>query len=477
MRPADSIELLTSAASSAIQRKAIISAPGDPHEREADEVADRVMRMAAPSPIGAAPAATLQRKCDTCQEEETQQKVQRKAESGTAVEGAAAPPIVGEVLRSGGSPLAPAERAFFEPRFGWDFRNVRVHADARADMSARAVSAKAYTVGQDVVFRQAAFAPGTDEGRRLLAHELAHVVQQGRGGTPAGAPQLQRKSDGPALCGGTWTCAASPCDDPDPGRSGDGGAAASWTLKIMVDIEAPSAEDVGASTVGHTYVELIDSTGRAYTFGFYPDKASGTPDPVFHPVVSGCVVHPDTNHTACVDYVEQFSLTKKEFEDALSFAKTACKAPPRYNLQTWNCTTFAVEVAKRAGKSLPPVRGKVGSGMLSTTADNPNTLFEGLMRRDVGPTYNLTGDTEIRDAINAADAPTIARIPIAEKIRVCNRLLSGWVSDSDIAAIGKVYRNTPGAQRSALKKVLEGQLLDLTDIGQRTQLRVILAGG
>ncbi len=457
-----------------IQRKSVISAPSDPHEREADEAAGRVMRMADPSPIGSLPAAVLQRKCDTCEEEEAQHKIQRKREPGA--DGDRAPPIVEEVLRSSGSALAPDVRTFFESRFGRDFGDVRVHADARADASARAVSAKAYTVGRDVVFRQAAFAPGTDDGRRLLAHELTHVVQQG-GGALTGEPRLQRKSDGPALCGGTWVCAASPCDGPDPGRLGDGGTAASWKLKVMVDVEAPSAADVGASTVGHTYVEFIDSTGRASTFGFYPNKASGTPDPMFHPIVGGCVVHPDTNHAACVDYIEEFSLTKKEFDDALSFAKAACKAPPRYNLQTWNCTTFAVEVANRAGKSLPPVRGKVGSGMLSTTADNPNTLFEGLMRRDVGPTYQLTGDTEIRDAINAADTATIARIPIAENIRVCNRLLDGWVSDSDIAVIGKVYRNAASAQQSQLKTVLEGRLLDLTDIGQRTQLRVILAGG
>jgi hypothetical protein len=89
------------------------------------------------------------------------------------------PPIVDEVLRSPGRPLDAATRAFMEPRFGHDFSQVRVHADPRAAKSARAVNAMAYVVGQDIVFDAGRYAPGRIAGRRLLAHELAHVVQQG----------------------------------------------------------------------------------------------------------------------------------------------------------------------------------------------------------------------------------------------------------------------------------------------------------
>jgi hypothetical protein len=81
-------------------------------------------------------------------------------------------------LRGGGKPLPDATRAFFEPRFGSDFSHVRVHADARAAAAARAVNARAFTVGPDIVFGGAQYAPGTTEGRQLLAHELTHVVQQ-----------------------------------------------------------------------------------------------------------------------------------------------------------------------------------------------------------------------------------------------------------------------------------------------------------
>jgi hypothetical protein len=91
----------------------------------------------------------------------------------------AVPPIVHDVLRSPGQPLDLAARAFMEPRFGHDFSQVRVHSDARAAESARAVNALAYTVGRDIVVSPGAFRPETTAGRRLLAHELTHTIQQG----------------------------------------------------------------------------------------------------------------------------------------------------------------------------------------------------------------------------------------------------------------------------------------------------------
>jgi Domain of unknown function (DUF4157) len=96
-----------------------------------------------------------------------------------------APPIVQNVLGSGGQPLDPAIRAFMEPRFGHDFGRVRVHTNTKAADSARAVSADAYTVGRDVVFGAGKFAPESSEGKRLLAHELTHVVQQDSATAPA----------------------------------------------------------------------------------------------------------------------------------------------------------------------------------------------------------------------------------------------------------------------------------------------------
>lgn len=89
-----------------------------------------------------------------------------------------APLIVHEVLRSPGQALDSATRAVMEPSFGHDFSQVRVHTDAKAAESASAVNALAYTVGRDIAFGRSQYVPQTNEGRKLLAHELTHVVQQ-----------------------------------------------------------------------------------------------------------------------------------------------------------------------------------------------------------------------------------------------------------------------------------------------------------
>jgi len=98
------------------------------------------------------------------------------------------PSIVHEVLHSPGQPLDVNTRAFMEPRFGHDFSSVRVHTDAKAAESARSVNALAYTVGRDVAFACGQYAPAALNGKRLLVHELAHVVQQGNDRVMPGMP-------------------------------------------------------------------------------------------------------------------------------------------------------------------------------------------------------------------------------------------------------------------------------------------------
>jgi Domain of unknown function (DUF4157) len=98
------------------------------------------------------------------------------------------PSLVKDVVNSGGgSPLAGDTREFMESRLGADFSDVRVHTDSKASESARSVQAHAYTVGNDVVFQSGKYEPESDSGKRMLAHELTHVVQQ-RSGPVAGTP-------------------------------------------------------------------------------------------------------------------------------------------------------------------------------------------------------------------------------------------------------------------------------------------------
>ncbi len=154
--------------------------------------------LRAPAPAG--PAPRLQRKCacdstgESCARcSSGKMPLQRKAADGAAL--GSVPPIVNDVLASPGQPMDASTRGFMEGRFGHDFSGVRIHADSRAEESAQAVSAKAYTVGQDVVFGQGHYAPATSEGKRLFAHELAHVVQQGQAGNNL-PPSLSHSSPG-----------------------------------------------------------------------------------------------------------------------------------------------------------------------------------------------------------------------------------------------------------------------------------------
>lgn len=176
----------------------LVVGPADnPLECEADRIAGQVMRTAdATGPITAAPAS-VSRRCNTCTIEDEAETLHRKADGSTVGAGAEAPGLVHRVLRSPGRPLDAGARSYFEPRFGQDLSRVRVHDDANADASARAVGALAYTVGPQIVFAAGRLAPQTEAGRELLAHELVHVLQQSGTENP---PTLRRKPD-PAPAG------------------------------------------------------------------------------------------------------------------------------------------------------------------------------------------------------------------------------------------------------------------------------------
>ncbi|HEX6371316.1 MAG TPA: DUF4157 domain-containing protein [Longimicrobium sp.] len=144
----------------------------DPWERAADRTADEVMRMSGPR-VRSTVADSVDRHAGG-------EPPLRRAPSGCAA-ASAAPPAVGRVLQSPGHPLDASARAFMEPRFGYDFSGVRVHTDARAGQAAASIGARAFTARRSIVFGPGEYAPETAAGRRLLSHELAHVVQQDGG--------------------------------------------------------------------------------------------------------------------------------------------------------------------------------------------------------------------------------------------------------------------------------------------------------
>jgi hypothetical protein len=157
----------------------------DPMEVEADRAADRVVAGKFAGPIARAASSGIRRKCAACEREE--HKIQRKEQvSATPTATAAAGGAAADAVRSGGVPLSAADRAYFEPRFGQDFSNVRLHTHSRAASAAAGIHARAYTWQKDIAFAPGEFSPGSLEGRRLIAHELAHVAQR--------APHIARQA-------------------------------------------------------------------------------------------------------------------------------------------------------------------------------------------------------------------------------------------------------------------------------------------
>ena len=161
-----------------LRRELEINKPGDEYEREADSVAEAVMRM--PDSV----------RTQGVTGSYSASRVQRRVGAVSSAGIGSAPPIVDEVLSYRGQPLDTATRAFFEPRFGEDFSHVRIHEDAKAAASARSINAEAYTAGSHVVF--GANSPQRSGNNALLAHELAHVLQQGGGILPTRVQRSER---------------------------------------------------------------------------------------------------------------------------------------------------------------------------------------------------------------------------------------------------------------------------------------------
>jgi len=191
--------------SKALQAKLRIGQPGDVYEHEADRVADAVMRMPAPQKVSIN-NSRIQRASTTFEEnelkrqpieeeEEEEEKLQRQPAEEEEEEKklqaknvSVSNPVVDSVIenqiqcmKGGGRSLSQGERAFFEPRLGYDFSDVRVHEDAKASEAARGVNARAFTIGKDVVFNAGEYSPDNQKSQKLMAHELTHVIQQNRG--------------------------------------------------------------------------------------------------------------------------------------------------------------------------------------------------------------------------------------------------------------------------------------------------------
>jgi hypothetical protein len=318
-----------------LQKKLKINQPGDAFEQEADRVADKVMRMADPASQPLTPPArssTILQRCscgsgnngEECEGRKAQaMKVQRASVVETA---GTAPPIIHDVLKSPGRPLDPATQNFMEPRFGHDFGGVRLHTDAKAAESARTVDALAYTVGNHITFDAGQYAPGTQSGRRLLAHELAHVVQQDISATQHN--RLQRTPDDKKTAAATESdCEPSPAtfeeirkiDKDDPTSVG-------FTQKNKIEFDWRPEFKGGNCTVKVakvpklTFKHFVFTKEGSYVFGPAIDK-SGTCKGkhmdhiiVITPAMAERIKEGEIEH--CQDYQLAFDLSYARYNKA-----------------------------------------------------------------------------------------------------------------------------------------------------------------
>ncbi|MHB9757338.1 eCIS core domain-containing protein [Streptomyces sp. BYX5S] len=219
-----------SATEALVQRKTRVSRPGDPHEREAERAAEQVLRtpgndngpepdLTGPppriTPLRAGGAPQLCQRCATAEhrvgEPSTGQccggQVQRQAEEESPQPPEPMERVAGPATN--GQPLTDEDRTFFEDRLGRDLSAVRVHTGGDTSATARALRARAYTIGHDIGFRSGEYAPGTPAGRRLLAHELVHVVQQESDGGSRTAVQRATDRQGTAADDSFWPVRAA----------------------------------------------------------------------------------------------------------------------------------------------------------------------------------------------------------------------------------------------------------------------------
>ncbi len=273
----------------------------------------------------------------------------------------AVPSLVGEVLRSPGQPLDSDTRAFMEPRFGHDFGQVRVHADEKAAKSTQAVNSLAYTVGRDVVFGAGQYAPGTSEGRRLLAHELAHVVQQRRApqsarselslGHPGAVSEQEAASASQAVMLGKRSPSISSIPDGQLQRQVSGEVKV-FERRLEEEAKLPAKfPDKGIRVIGsdaQALVEILsDCTGILLTLDA-DNMLTALPGPVASERVSS------TARTELSRYIEGTAgviIDTNPAGEAVVVGAFGMKTPGYHQIDVGNIRTMAAASGKRTGLS------------------------------------------------------------------------------------------------------------------------------
>jgi hypothetical protein len=322
--------------------------PRDRHELEANRIADTFTRQSKRAAARGSPAARP---------------------SSTGIPFAYRPDFHGGAIdrvAGIGQPLSARLRAEFEPVYGRDLSNVRIHNGTKAAAATVAAHALAYTVGRHIVFGDSQFMPETTRGRYVIAHELAHVIQQqGYPGEPRGDLSPREFADTPHIARSLSPdlCAAPVGRGSDCGAP-DGAINPSQKFKITVYADKDGTFLLTPMTqkVGHSWVRLEDSEGHYWTYGFWPQRGFRADNP--RADVAGCVHHPDVIHRPTSS--QTFEISAEQFLAAQAKATAICASHPPYNLFGLQCTQFVRQVLSAAGKG-----PAMGFGLIW---DSPNAL-------------------------------------------------------------------------------------------------------
>lgn len=494
-----------------LQRKLEIGASNDPLEQQADQIADQVMSAPA-GRIGASDAPRIQR-----------------ASGPSSARAGVAPASVDRVLTGPGRSLEPGLQQDMGHRFGYDFSRVRVHTGPAAEQSARDVNAYAYTVGRNIVFGAGRFAPGTAEGRRLLAHELVHVVQQDEGGTP----MLSRFH----LPHGT--AARHQLDETS--RIAPTFADLLTTLRRIINASSAPRGLLGTRQVNMD--ELVQRAGgRTAAQRIDPHSGGNVPYGLNFRYLFTCRCGLiDMRHFIQLMYIANFAASTAP---GVSGNRVATRMGRQHELTSESESRFGAEdtptnaLGAYTGQGLAglPQAGDLFSAIertltrcapvdfntLSTSSRDTVRHFYGDLRADPAhagdliprhqnqtavpdiisvpecsgersfpyaldtsdphrktiarPAFEhgssgLTSDSDIRDFVTTQRPEIIRGLSGDEKVRLARRLFQGWVSDEDLDALETIYNSASSDVKARIRAAIDP--VDLQDLGQRLRLRML----
>lgn len=479
-----------------IQRQLRVGRSDDRYEQEADQVADAVMRM---------PDRRLQRQAEPEEEEEEEELIQTK-ESGSR------PPQLSPTLqtqigslRGRGGSLPQSARRFFEPRFQHNFGDVRVHTGGEAAQAARRIQARAFTVGQDIVFGAGQYAPDTDKGKRLLAHELTHTIQQGRRYHPE-VVQRQKRGDTSGM----------PKIPPEllPLFSSFQtlGITAAQLYKAYIVLKsigmsavqirrallsvlglAKKNVDVAKHVIGvigeagASFVKVFEALGKA---GIGLTLFLGCIEAMMGLLSGSIGAAQAALYRAAMSVVVPWAGLINAVQSLIGLLiPSDIKDSPGWDLffkvlrsiDPIALGAIAIDSAWSLIQTMIDVlRGKSGIVRLSRLVDRMLGAGAGLFV-EAGEFWGdvfydlINDDDEVRALVRVSGVKGLRRTSAKDKVKMISTLMSGWISDADVKAIETICASvTSSADAAVIRRTVTPWLTSMQSLGQRMRVEIAL---